>query len=67
MMNKVGRMMAEDGLLQNDVGTNSNGGRVDIESRLSELMAPDGPYWDGMHRDHDKYVAEALRLRELLT
>ena len=67
LMNKVGRMMAEDGLLQNDVGTNSNGGRVDIESRVSEVMAPDGPYWDGMHRDHDKYVAEALRLREMLT
>jgi len=67
MMNKVGQLMAEDGLLQNDVGTTGNGGRVDVESRLSELMAPDGPYWDGMHRDHDKYVQEALRLRELLT
>jgi len=67
MMNKVGQLMAEDGLLQNDVGTSGNGGRVDIEGRLSELMAPDSPYWDGMHRDHDRYVQEALRLRELLT
>ena len=67
MMNKVGQLMQEDGLLQNDVGTSMNGGKADIESRLSELMAPDGPYWDGMHRDHDRYVAEALKLRELLT
>ncbi len=67
MMNRVGQLMQEDGLLQNDVGTSMNGGKADIESRLSELMAPDGPYWDGMHRDHDKYVAEALKLRELLT
>jgi len=67
MMNRVGQLMAEDGLLQNDVGTSGNGGRVDIEGRLSELMAPDSPYWDGMHRDHDRYVQEALRLRELLT
>jgi len=67
LMNKVGQLMAEDGLLQNDVGTSGNGGRVDIEGRLSELMAPDSPYWDGMHRDHDRYVQEALRLRELLT
>ena len=67
MMNKVGQLMAEDGLLQNDVGTSGNGGRVDVESRLSEVMAADGPYWDGMHRDHDKFVQEALRLREMLT
>ena len=67
MMNKVGQLMQEDGLLQNDIGTSGNGGKADIESRLSELMAPDGPYWDGMHRDHDRYVAEALKLRELLT
>jgi hypothetical protein len=67
LMNKVGQLMAEDGLLQNDVGTSGNGGRVDIEGRLSELMASDSPYWDGMHRDHDRYVQEALRLRELLT
>lgn len=67
LMNRVGQLMQEDGLLQNDVGTSMNGGKADIESRLSELMAPDGPYWDGMHRDHDRYVAEALKLRELLT
>ena len=67
LMNRVGKLMQEDGLLQNDVGTSMNGGKADIESRLSELMAPDGPYWDGMHRDHDRYVAEALKLRELLT
>jgi len=30
-------------------------------------MASDSPYWDGMHRDHDRYVQEALRLRELLS
>ena len=67
MMNKVGQLMREDGLLQNDVGTSSNGGRADVESRLAELMREDGPYWDGMHRDHDRYVQEALKLRELLS
>jgi len=49
------------------VAFGDSGGRASIESRLQQIMDSDSPYWNGMHPEHDKYVSEALKLRELLT
>ena len=38
----------------------------DLQNRISELTQSDSPYWVKMHPDHDRVVAEALRLREQL-
>ena len=38
----------------------------DLQNRISELTQADSPYWTKMHPDHDRVVAEALRLREQL-
>jgi len=32
---------------------------------VTRLTAPGTPYWDKHHPEHEKYVNEALRLREL--
>ena len=37
----------------------------DIAKKLSDITAPGSPYWDKTHPDHDRSVAEALRLRGL--
>ena len=67
LFNRVGQILKEDGMLQNDVAFGDSGGRASIESRLQQIMDSDSPYWNGMHPEHDKYVNEALKLRELLT
>lgn len=67
LFNRVGQILQEDGMLQNDVAFGDTGGKAGIQERLSQIMADGSPYWDGQHRDHDRYVAEALKLRELLT
>ena len=38
---------------------------ADIGMEVTRLTAPGTPYWDKHHPEHDKYVSEALRLREL--
>ena len=37
----------------------------DAQEKLSELMAPNSPYWDQRHPEHQFYVNEALRIREI--
>lgn len=66
LFNKVGQILKEDGMLQNDVAFGDSGGRASIQDKLDKIMDSESPYWDGMHPDHDKYVAEALKLREML-
>lgn len=34
--------------------------------RIAEMTRRDGPYWDKLHPEHDKYVDEVLRLREYM-
>jgi hypothetical protein len=38
---------------------------ADIAQKLSQITAPNSPYWDRQHPEHDNYVEEALRLRGL--
>lgn len=38
---------------------------ADAQARLSELRAPDSPYWDQRHPEHQFYVNEALKYQEL--
>ena len=38
---------------------------ADVRERLSELTATGSPYWDQKHPEHDFFVTEALRLREM--
>jgi len=38
---------------------------ADIGMEVTRLTAPGTPYWDKHHPEHEKYVNEALRLREL--
>jgi len=66
LFNKVGQILKEDGMLQNDVAFGDSGGRASIKDKLDKIMDSESPYWDGMHPEHDKYVAEALKLREML-
>jgi hypothetical protein len=66
LFNKVGQILKEDGMLQNDVAFGDSGGRASIQDKLDKIMDSESPYWDGMHPDHDKYVSEALKLREML-
>jgi hypothetical protein len=66
LFNKVGQILKEDGLLQNEVAFGDNGGKASIQDKLDKIMDSESPYWDGMHPEHDKYVAEALKLREML-
>jgi hypothetical protein len=66
LFNRVGQILKEDGMLQNDVAFGDNGGRASIQDRLDKIMDSESPYWDGMHPDHDKFVTEALKLREML-
>ena len=66
LFNKVGQILKEDGMLQNDVAFGDSGGRASIQDKLDKIMDSESPYWDGMHPEHDKYVSEALKLREML-
>lgn len=38
---------------------------ADAQARLSELRAPNSPYWDQRHPEHKFYVDEALKYQEL--
>tara|TARA_R100000900_G_scaffold144615_1_gene128919 strand:- start:2739 stop:3512 length:774 start_codon:yes stop_codon:yes gene_type:complete len=66
LFNRVGQILKEDGMLQNDVAFGDSGGRASIQDKLDKIMDSESPYWDGMHPDHDKFVTEALKLREML-
>lgn len=37
----------------------------DVQEKLSELTSQGSPYWDQRHPEHEFYVNEALRLREM--
>ena len=39
----------------------------DAQEKLSELIAPSSPYWDQRHPEHQFYVDEALRIREMMS
>jgi hypothetical protein len=39
----------------------------EANERLREITRPDGPMFDARHPEHDWYVQESLRLRELMT
>lgn len=39
--------------------------QADVAQKLSQITAPNSPYWDRQHPEHDNYVNEALRLRGL--
>ena len=66
LFNKVGQILKEDGMLQNDVAFGDSGGRASIQDKLDKIMDSESPYWDGMNPEHDNYVSEALKLREML-
>lgn len=38
----------------------------EASQRVAEMTRRDGPYWDKLHPEHDKYVDEVLRLREYM-
>ena len=39
----------------------------DISTEIARLTAKGSPYWDAKHPEHDNYVQEAMRFRELIT
>ena len=39
----------------------------DVRAKLSEIRAPNSPYWDQRHPEHSFYVNEGLRLQEMLS
>ena len=39
----------------------------DVRAKLSEIRAPNSPYWDQRHPEHGFYVNEGLRLQEMLS
>ena len=39
----------------------------DAQEKLAELTGPNTPYWDQRHPEHEFYVQEALRVRELMS
>ena len=56
--------MGEDTL----AGVKTSGGLSPSEAseKLSELTAPNTPYWDAKHPQHSFYVDEAMRYREMV-
>lgn len=50
-------------------GVKTTGGLTPDQARdkLSELMAQGGPYWDNRHPEHDWYVQEAMKFREMMS
>ena len=49
-------------------GTKSSGGLTpdDARAKLEEIRAPNSPYWDQRHPEHQFYVQEGLRYQEML-
>ena len=49
-------------------GTKSSGGLApdDARAKLQEIRAPNSPYWDQRHPEHQFYVQEGLRYQEML-
>ena len=49
-------------------GTKSSGGLApdDARAKLAEIRAPNSPYWDQRHPEHQFYVQEGLRYQEML-
>ena len=66
IFHKVSQILEEDGLLNTDIGGVGAGGKAQMQSRLAEIMKSDSPYWNRTHPDHDNYVEEALKLREIM-
>jgi len=50
-------------------GVKTSGGVTpsDAMTKLSELTAPNTPYWDSRHPEHQWYVQEAMKWREYAT
>jgi len=67
MMSNIGVFMKER--LGEDTleGIKTNGGLTPEQARdkLSELTASSSPYWDSRHPEHDWYVQEAMKFREI--
>lgn len=67
MMANIGAFMRER--LGEDTleGVKTNGGLTPDQARdkLSELTASNSPYWDNRHPEHDWYVQEAMKFREI--
>lgn len=66
-LSKVGNFMHEKMGEDNFSGRDSEPGLKDsdIDAMIAKLTAPNTPYWDKNHPQHDIDVNEALRLREL--
>jgi len=62
MSDYIAEQVSEDGLAGRDSRPTLSDG--DIQNRVSELTAKNSPYWEKMHPDHDRVVAEVLQLRE---
>lgn len=52
--------MGEDTL--EGVKTSGAASRHELEGKLAEMQAPDSPYWDSKHPQHDWYVNEVTRI-----
>lgn len=50
------------------IGVKTSGGVTPDEARaqLSEVTAPNSPYWDARHPEHHAYVERALRIQEMI-
>ena len=69
LMSNIGVFMKER--LGEDTleGVKTTGGLTPDQARdkLAELMADGSPYWSNRHPDHDWYVQEAMKFREMIS
>lgn len=56
--------MGEDTL--EGVKTSGAASRHELEGKVAQLQAPDSPYWDAKHAEHNWYVSEVSRVNEQL-
>jgi len=66
LMSDIGKFMT-DKISEDDLsGMKSSGASTpnEIQAEIAKLIAPNTPYWDGKHPEHEHYVNQALALRE---
>ena len=68
MMASIGTFMRERMGEDTLEGVKTNGGLTPEQAhdKLSELTSASSPYWDNRHPEHDWYVQEAMKFREIL-
>ena len=59
-LNPMKEKMGEDKL--EGVKTSGAATKHELEGKIAELSAPDTPYWDSKHPQHDWYVNEVTRI-----